>query len=620
VERYYPSHRSWRLVTAPVNSSGAPTINASWQEGSVNTSNTTGGIVNPHPGYGTLITGPYTGTAGYSLGFDPGTQSNASILYLMSGSSWAAPANTNSTSIKANPGWMLFVRGSRNYIIGTQYTPSDTAKLRATGALNIGSQAISGTGEVVVGNPYASNIFYDSIFKRGTNTPSYYYVWDPLIAQTGPGTGVGGFITYNYTSPYMYTAVPDPSIATGSAYHPIPHNGNIESGQAFIINFTAGTGSTSIQESDKDALSTDNQDYFFRPLAPSTPLDSTGSDSTDTIGTQQFRASLYAVNSDGSTSLEDGVLDLYNNAYTDSVNLLQDAPKLGNFDETMAILRDGYYLAIEKRKIIGVTDTVFYGLYGLQDKNYILEFIADSLNHPGLAGFIVDSFLKTKTPVNLNGITDVPFTITSDPASYAHTRFNAIFIPAAGGPLPVTFTSVKAWGQSDGNIAVQWDVTNQLNIKEYEVEKSTDGTHFTVVYTTPATRGNSSSAIIYNWIDSNASAGNNFYRIIAVNTSGTLQYSNIVLVNIAGGQPAITVYPNPIQNGVIGLQMKNMAKGTYNTRLLTTLGQVIFTKAINYPGGTAIENVPLLKGLAKGSYNLEITGPDNTITTLKILN
>jgi len=33
VERYIDAHRRWRLITAPVQSSGAPTISAAWQEG-----------------------------------------------------------------------------------------------------------------------------------------------------------------------------------------------------------------------------------------------------------------------------------------------------------------------------------------------------------------------------------------------------------------------------------------------------------------------------------------------------------------------------------------------------------------------------------------------------------
>jgi hypothetical protein len=46
--------------------------------------------------------------------------------------------------------------------------------------------------------------------------------------------------------------------------------------------------------------------------------------------------------------------------------------------------------------------------------------------------------------------------------------------------LPVTFTSIKAYRQ-DKNIDVEWRVDNEVNMKQYEVEKSTDGNTFTKI-------------------------------------------------------------------------------------------------------------------------------------------
>ena len=48
-------------------------------------------------------------------------------------------------------------------------------------------------------------------------------------------------------------------------------------------------------------------------------------------------------------------------------------------------------------------------------------------------------------------------------------RFRIVFAPSV--VLPVTFTSVKAYRQ-DKNINVEWRVENEMNIKQYEVEKS----------------------------------------------------------------------------------------------------------------------------------------------------
>ena len=102
IERYIPAHRAWRLLSAPLSASGAPTINAAWQEGS-----TSG---NPSVGYGTQITG---GTI--TNGFDQGINSKTSIKYYNTGiGSFASlPAGTN-IPISTYPGYFLFVRGDRN--------------------------------------------------------------------------------------------------------------------------------------------------------------------------------------------------------------------------------------------------------------------------------------------------------------------------------------------------------------------------------------------------------------------------------------------------------------------------------------------------------------------------
>lgn len=82
--------------------------------------------------------------------------------------------------------------------------------------------------------------------------------------------------------------------------------------------------------------------------------------------------------------------------------------------------------------------------------------------------------------------------------------------------------------------------------------------------------------------------------------------------------PSISVYPNPVINGKVQLQFTNMPQGTYTVKVLNTLGQVITTKIINHAEGSAIESMQIPKGV-KGVYQVEITKPDNTKSTNKII-
>jgi hypothetical protein len=614
IERYIQAYRAWRLLTGPINSS--QTINASWQEGDSTTVSTSPNYSTPiavPSGYGTQITN-LLATNPTPTGYDKAVTNNPSLLYFdytqAPSGKWMVPTATNgATATTGNvsgnngsgqEGYMLFVRGDRTVQVKTAPFPAATTTiLRTTGSLKMGTKTVTAAAANsnfrIVGNPYASEIRLDNLFNSYTGAPigGYYYVWDPLLAGslhvgafvTVANDGVG-FDTYHATS----TPPVSPFVL-----------GDIESGEAFGLYFGT-TGSITIGETSKQTASKE----VFRPA-----------DVIDTT-VQSFRGDLYAVNPDSSVDLEDGTLTLYNPAYSDSVNWKEDAKKLSNPGENIALERGGELLAIEKRQPIVVTDTIFFTIYNMRQQTYQFQFAAQYLNQPDLVAKLEDTYLGTSTPVSLTDTTKINFTVTGDPASQGGNRFRIVFFTSSGGTLPVTFIGVKASQQSNTNIAVQWNVANQLNIKQYIVEKSTDGLNFTKVNTTVATASNLPS-FNYNWIDDKAVAGDNYYRIISVSNNGTLSYSQVVKVTIGGGSGLIAVYPNPVKDGVIGLQFTNMPAGNYGVRLLSIIGQEIMNQQINHTGGSSTQQLSLSQSLAKGIYQLEIIKPDNSKASLNVM-
>src|SRR5207249_4720058 len=153
--------------------------------------------------------------------------------------------------------------------------------------------------------------------------------------------------------------------------HTIDKDGSIQSSQAFII--YDSTSNVTISEADKTSNS-DNL-VFARPSGISGINDVT----------IELRTNLYAENADGTISLSDGTLDLFDYSYTNTpVNLLEDAKKIGNFAENLALWRDSILLSVEKRKIIFSSDTIFYNISRMRQKNYKLEFIAANMAQPNL--------------------------------------------------------------------------------------------------------------------------------------------------------------------------------------------------------------------------------------------
>ena len=82
---------------------------------------------------------------------------------------------------------------------------------------------------------------------------------------------------------------------------------------------------------------------------------------------------------------------------------------------------------------------------------------------------------------------------------------------------------------------------------------------------------------------------------------------------------AVSIYPNPVVNKTIGMTFTDMAGGMYIARLRNPLGGTILTKMINHTAGTTVENISLDRYTVPGIYQLEITGPGNTVKNLKVI-
>ena len=366
-----------------------------------------------------------------------------------------------------------------------------------------------------------------------------------------------------------------------------------QSGQAFFVDGTEIDGSLTFKENAKASGS---------PMA---------SARTGASLQAQLLTSLYGVNADSSTYMIDGVLNNYGDNYSNSVDDM-DAIKSTNVAENLSIKRTNTLLAVERRQSITAQDTIFLNLTTVKVQKYRFEFKADQLGQQGLTGFLVDNYLHTSTPLNLNGSTIADFNIVNIPGSYAANRFSIVFTPSL--VLPVTFTSVKAY-QQNKDIAVEWKAENESNLKQYNVEKSVDGNHYATAKTVAA---NNAAQSNYNWLDVNPSEGYNYYRILSTDVNGKTAYSAIVKVYMGKGKQTISVYPNPVINGTINLQLTNQPAGEYGIRLLNKIGQVMISKQINHAEGSSTETIQLDKYSAHGIYQLEVAKPDGSKTNINV--
>ena len=251
-------------------------------------------------------------------------------------------------------------------------------------------------------------------------------------------------------------------------------------------------------------------------------------------------------------------------------------------------------------------------------------FIADAKNHRirkvvsngvittiagnGIAGYSGDGNIATNAQLNW------PYGVAVDNSNiYIADQFNyRVRKINLNNTVPIQFNSIKAFEYSTA-VKIEWSVSNEVNVNKYEVEASIDGNNFYKVNSITANNN-----ITYNCLHTNPNIGNNYYRIKSIQNDGKVQYSQIVNVKIGKAKNSFNVFPNPIQNNTIQLQLEGVDKGIYNVVLYNQAGQQIFKNTINHAGGSASESLNTGK-ISKGIYQLIIEGLNVKTSTKTIV-
>lgn len=154
--------------------------------------------------------------------------------------------------------------------------------------------------------------------------------------------------------------------------------------------------------------------------------------------------------------------------------------------------------------------------------------------------------------------------VTYEVAEPQFTVFDDLSVGAAApAPLPVTFMGMLA-NKVDNGVQVKWDVGDEVNVQEYQLEKSTDGASFNTVGTIASNHKN-----VYSLTDRTVSKSPSvYYRVKSVDLDGRFKYSGIIRVkNGSSYSDAVTIYPLPARNQITisHNQLGNRAKLVIST-------------------------------------------------------
>lgn len=205
-------------------------------------------------------------------------------------------------------------------------------------------------------------------------------------------------------------------------------------------------------------------------------------------------------------------------------------------------------------------------------------------------------------------------TITwNTPSNYLFFTLGSIDLST--NPLPFTLLSFNGRNRSS-DIELAFSVKGNNEQQQYIIERSADGRSFTTLNTITAKQNLSEAD--YTTLDEQPLNGWNFYRLTAVDVTGSKKQSQIIRIWFGNriGKPAI--YPNPVQGNQVQLFTGGLAKGIYNVQVVGMDGKIILSRSWQFDGTQPLYSIPVTQ-LPAGMYYLVLSGENQPPVQLKFV-
>jgi Secretion system C-terminal sorting domain len=171
--------------------------------------------------------------------------------------------------------------------------------------------------------------------------------------------------------------------------------------------------------------------------------------------------------------------------------------------------------------------------------------------------------------------------------------------------LRINLSSFAAQTQPNGAVKLYWTTESEQDNNFTAIEKSNDGYSFNEIGKVYST-GNSASQKGYDFTDNAVSVNNVYYRLKAVDNSGAVTYSKVVLVVGTKNKEVLYVYPNPSSSFV----QINAATLIKQVILVNAEGKTVLNKKLQ---NTNNYQLPL-NGIGKGVYVVKVITEKNILT------
>jgi len=174
-------------------------------------------------------------------------------------------------------------------------------------------------------------------------------------------------------------------------------------------------------------------------------------------------------------------------------------------------------------------------------------------------------------------------------------------------PLKLLYFTALA----DGNkVRLDWNVTNEQDMRLYEVEKSLTANGFVHLSTVNSLQR---TQALYTDYDPAPATGWNYYRLKMIDKTGNFSYSPVRAVKFDKGMEDIKIFPNPAVD-ILNIQLPSSYINNVTLQVYGSDGK--FISSIK-PNSNMVEL--RVMPLASGTYFLQVLKDDGTKTTYRFV-
>lgn len=199
---------------------------------------------------------------------------------------------------------------------------------------------------------------------------------------------------------------------------------------------------------------------------------------------------------------------------------------------------------------------------------------------PSMGGDTSYKFTDIASTISVKTLESDGFTLGTNGEVNTSSSGHEYIVFGGGSPLPVELISFNGKLIND-KVKLTWKTASEINSDYFLVQRSIDGINFETIGKVSA-QGNSSSIVNYDFVDTNPTEGNNYYRLKQVDYNREYEYFKTVVINTLNGNSIsrVNVFPNPA-NGVINLSFNQAHLGLSSLIIFDERGRKVYIKEVN---------------------------------------